>query len=342
MIECAVMKLKSRFGKCIWCTNALRPRTPDAPDAATDEHIFPARIFGAVSTPDCCKDCNNRLGDTVDIKILADERIVLAAREAGIKEHDLLSQYSGSGLDSQQRPARYTVKHGRFRLNPTFQDQGFRIGLINGTTFTPDLQNAKAKMTRLAEEDASLQLTREQISTCVNDLFEAFLAKGGKETVYCPKLKQRLQSGAGPTHITLEGDYRPYETQWAIAKILYETGIMLLPPEIFAKVGSAFDQLRRFVQTQTPGVSILSYESARSNADRCHSAEIHVCGTSLHCSVTLFGKLTWATVFTVTEQGQPANLEKFELAIRNDFPFGASKFAAVLINGQNYRPDQLC
>jgi len=33
-----------------------------------------------------------------DLKLLADERIILAARQAGIKEVELLSQYSGVGL----------------------------------------------------------------------------------------------------------------------------------------------------------------------------------------------------------------------------------------------------
>jgi hypothetical protein len=87
---------------------------------------------------------------------------------------------------------------------------------------------------------------------------------------------------------------------------------------------------------------MFSYEAAGSHSERWHSAEIRMSGSSLQCAVTLFAKPTWTTAFTVTEKGQPSNLEKFELALRNDFPYGASKSAAILINGAKCRPDELC
>ena len=111
------MMLPIRYGKCIWCIRPLNTSVADADDSATKEHIFPENIFGFVITKNCCKDCNSRLGNAVDLKLLADERIILAAREAGIKETELLSQYSGVGLDSLNRQARYTVMGTNFHCS---------------------------------------------------------------------------------------------------------------------------------------------------------------------------------------------------------------------------------
>ena len=90
-------------------------------------------------------------------------------------------------------------------------------------------------MRSLAEEDKSLQLTPPEREKCVEDLFDAILAGSGKSTVYCDKIKQRLFSESGPKYIKINGSYRRYETEWAIAKILYEIAVTLLPLDVFAK-----------------------------------------------------------------------------------------------------------
>jgi hypothetical protein len=164
----------------------------DADDSPTKEDIFPKNIFGFVITKNCCKRCNSRLGNAVDLKLPADERIILAAREAGIKEAELLPQYSGVGLDSLNRQARYTVKDGKHRFNPNFHQQGFSIGMIDGEVFPNDLQNAKAKMRSLVEADKSLHLTPEEITQYINDLFNQFIEKFGKKKFIAKKLNKGL------------------------------------------------------------------------------------------------------------------------------------------------------
>jgi hypothetical protein len=197
------MTLPTRYNKCIWCIRPLNASEINVSDSPTDEHIFPVNIFGVVITRDCCKDCNSRLGNEIDIKLLADERILLAAREAGINENELLLKYSGTGSDSKGQQVQYTVKQGKWRLEPNFHQQGFTIGLIDGKTFPKDVQNAKAKVRSLAEADRSLQLTPTEREKCVEDLFDTFLAGSGKSVVYCDKINQRLSSELGPKHIKI-------------------------------------------------------------------------------------------------------------------------------------------
>lgn len=119
------MTLPIRYNKCIWCLRPFNASVIAADDSAADEHIFPASIFGVAKMRDCCKSCNSRLGHEVDVKLLADKRIFFAAREAGIKENELLSRYSGTGLDSLNQLEQYTVKNGVWRLDPNFPQQGF-------------------------------------------------------------------------------------------------------------------------------------------------------------------------------------------------------------------------
>jgi hypothetical protein len=299
----------------------MRPLTAEAgkADSVTIEHIFPESLFGVVKTKECCATCNSSLGHKVDKRLLADERIVLAAREAGVKEGELLARFTGNGLDSLSRPAQYTVKNGQWRLEPNFHPQGFRIGMIEDRILPQDLENAKGKMYALVRADKTLLLSPEETAEHVDKLFDTFLAKSGKEAIYSDKINQGLRGIAGPTHIKLDGENKPYETEWAIAKIAYETGILLLPPGLFAKVWSALDQLKRFVLQQEVGKSVFSYEPSMT-AERWHSVNLSAGADSICFDVTLFGKATWRLAFTVLEKGVPARLDGFNLTLRNDFP----------------------
>jgi hypothetical protein len=134
----------------------------------------------------------------------------------------------------------------------------------------------------------------------------------------------------------INGCYRRYETEWAIAKILYETATTLLPLDVFAKIGSVLDQLRKFVQQQQTDRAIFNYESASSQAQRWHAANVCIVGNMVQLAVTLFGKETWKLNFGVFEKGHPATLEAFELSLRNDFPSTGNKSASVLLNGAEW------
>jgi hypothetical protein len=134
----------------------------------------------------------------------------------------------------------------------------------------------------------------------------------------------------------MNGCYRRYETEWAIAKVLYETATVLLPLDVFSKIGSALDQLRTFVQQQQADRAIFNYESASSQAQRWHTANVRIVGNIVQLAVTLFGKETWKLDFNVFEKGHTAALEPFELTLRNDFPSMCNKSASVLLNGAKW------
>jgi len=332
------MMLPTQYDKCIWCIRPLNTAVTDAADSPTKEHIFPRNIFGFIITKNCCKECNSRLGNAVDLKLLADERIILAARQAGIKEVELLSQYSGVGLDALNRQTKYTVKNGEHRFEPKFHPQGFSIGMIDGKVFPSDLQNAKGKMRRLVQMDKTLHLTSDEITKCIDDLFSQFLEKSGKGKIYCQKIKQGLNAFDGPKNVNLDGVYKPYETEWAIAKILYETAIMLFPPELFAKTLSALNSLKVFVEQQKAGVSIFSHESHMKVAQRWHEVNVSIAGNSIRFTAVLFGKEVWKLVFNVFQNELPAALEDFDLTVRNDFSNVGTNVARLSLNGKEWTP----
>mgnify|MGYP003795896589 CR=1 FL=1 len=329
------MLLQTQYGKCIWCMRPLNTAEADTDDSPTDEHIFPQSILGVVTMRDCCKCCNSWLGRAVDNMLLADERIVLAAREAGIKPDELLPRLSGSGYDSLNRPVRYTVKRGRFRLEPCFRPQGFGIGLIDGKTFPQDLQNAKAKLRSLIAADQTLQLTPSKIAKEVDTLFEDFLAKGGTAPVYSRKIRQGIRAVPGPGQINVDGTYKPRETERAIAKIAYETAVVLLTPNLFAKVWSGLEQLQALVRQGALGGTAVFAQESKGVAGRWHAANVSVHGDSLQFTVTLFGKETWKLSFNVRERAVPARLDAYEVTLRNEFPVGGAKLGKLIVNGQD-------
>lgn len=328
------MLLPARYGKCIWCTRPLDTALGEVDASPTDEHIFPQSIFGVVKTRDCCKGCNSRLGHTVDKLLLADERIFVAARDAGVATSELLSRFSGAGTDSLGRLMKYTVKGGKWRLEPRLSVEGFKIGLINGELFSQDLANAKAKMRRLVAADERLQLTSSEIDKEVDQLFQEFLSKPGRGAVYSQRIRQGIQGVRGPTHIRLDGVYDPRQTERVIAKIAYETAMCLLPPNLFAKVWSALDQLRLLVWQEEMPRLVFSHECP-SPACRCHTARVNVAGDLIRFSVTLFGKQSWLLEFGVVEKGAPASLEPLELALSSEFPPGGRATGKVLVNGHD-------
>lgn len=210
--------------------------------------------------------------------------------------------------------------------------------MVEGTILPQDCVNAKAKICVLATGDQSLQLTPAKIAKCVDDLFAVHFAKSGKEDVYCHKIKQGLSAVAGPTHIKLEGAYQPWETEWAIAKIAYETASVLLPPDLYAKVWSALDQLKAFVEQQDAKRSVFIHESLITMAQRYHEAKISVGGNSIEFSVILFGKESWNLNFSVDQKSGLATLDTFVLSLRNYFPKNEGKSAKLMLNDNELSP----
>lgn len=113
---------------------------------------------------------------------------------------------------------------------------------------------------------------------------------------------------------------------------------MLLPPELFAKVWSALNSLKAFVEQRKAGASIFRHESTKQMAQKWHEAKVSIAGDSIRFAVTLFGKETWKSSFRVLENGLPAALDDFELTVRNDFSDAEKKAARLSLNGKDWIP----
>src|SRR5688572_16509784 len=83
------MRLPIKRHFCIWCGTELRE------GVRSDEHVIPDCLGGRLLSPDVCRECNSRFGAESDWKLLHDERIYHAAREAGLSHDELLRNYEG-------------------------------------------------------------------------------------------------------------------------------------------------------------------------------------------------------------------------------------------------------
>lgn len=312
------VKILSRYEKCIWCVRQLSDIATSDRRQRSREHVFPQNIFGRIWTTDCCVRCNSDLGAQIDLKFLDDERVFTAARDAGFSAEQVLNHFEGAGKDGLDRPTRYTVRGGKWRAKPEFHDRGFRIGSINGTPTPSDLANAKRSMLARILHDDKSGISEDEARQCAEALFARFFANGCKEEVRCERTGQRLRSVPGADRIHVERNWFTHHTDWAVAKIVYEAGMTLLPESLIVQVGNAFQQLKSFVETPEER-NIFRHEQLQIPASQRHAIEMVAQGNSFDVSVSLFARETWRLHLDVWQSGQLAQMQRCALQLSDDF-----------------------
>lgn len=332
------MLIGFRHNHCIWCgkpffVTGFQRRGGDVD--RSDEHIIPANIFGRLKTNDVCTSCNSRLGSEVDDRLLNDFHIFQAGLDAGYKPEALLPSFRVCGNTPDGEPFEYCVRNGHWRLKPSFHETGFKIGAVNGSSILKDLENAKRKMLRVVREDKRLLVSASEAERFVDDLFKSFLERQGQHTIYQEHIKQGLRARPIPSKGTITKTTHPWETQWAVAKMLYEVGHTMLPEQVRRKIHSALKQLRTFLDERRPKVGVFQHRTLRHSAEPLHEIRILVRGSKLRFACRLFKREQWSLIFEVLCRDLPARLNDYEMRVLNYCNAQSGASVRVLENGRN-------
>ena len=331
------MLIAYRHNHCIWCSKpffvAGFQRRPGEV-CRSDEHIIPANVFGRLKTNDVCVDCNSRLGSEVDDRLLNDNNIFQAGLDAGYKAEQLLPTFRVCGRAPDGEPFEYLVKNGRWKLKPSFNENGFKIGAVNGASTSEDLENAKRKMERVVSGDKRLKISSSEAKQFVEELFRKFLEKQGEYETYKKEIKQGLRARPIPSKGAVTKTTHPWETQWAIAKILFEVGHTILPGQLCRKIRPALQQLRIFLNERKSKTEIFTHETLGHPADQKHEVQITVCGAELRFYCRLFKREQWSASFDVLRHNVPARLNNYELFVTNYCKAHTAGTVQLLENGR--------
>lgn len=326
-----------RHNQCLWCGKPFHVagfHRRDGEVERSDEHIIPANIFGRLKTNDVCVGCNSRLGSEVDDRLLDDFYMFQAGLDAGYKPEELLPSFRVCGTTPDGEPFEYRVKDGRWKLKPSFHEEGFKIGAINGSSTPEDLENAKCKMLRLVREDRRLNVSAAEAERFIDELFKTFLERQGQHAVYQKQIKQGLRGRPIPSKGTITKTTHPWETQWAIAKIIYEVSDTMLPSRLRRIIHSALQQMRIFLSKRELRKGIFQHRTLKRRAEPRHLIQIVMRGSKLRFVCRLFGREQWSLSFAVLRLGAPAQLDGYELRIVNHCKPKHRASVEVFENGQ--------
>ena len=330
------MLIPPRYNRCIWCRHSFalagfKERPGEVRRSL--EHVIPASLFGHLLTQDVCNNCNSSLGSDVDSRLLNDGGVFTAGLAAGFKANELLKDFRVAGQTPEGEPFEYRVKDGKWRLEPEFTPSGFKIGAVEGLCVSCDLENAKRKMLKIVMANASLGLSDRDAKRWVDDLFQEFVEKKAECEVYRAAIRQRLRRRPIRARGNVSFVTNPWETQWCVAKVAYESGAVLLPEKLRRIAHSALEQLRGFVEVQRPMRGMFRHKTLKVQARPSHKIDIRAHGSSLEFRVRLFGREQWTLGFEVLRRGVPAELEDYHLEVGNECIAPHRQAVSVIENG---------
>ena len=300
------MKLPSVHTDCIWCGRRLVHSSylvdcdeNFGPRPRSDEHIIPRAVFGKIITTDLCKCCNSDFGAIFDHTLTKDQKIVEAAKRVGVNETDLWSRFEGVQQSSRGREIKIAYSKGVFRPKAQLQAlDKLSVPIINGRVSENDLKHFGARLTEKVRKKRS-DLTTKQIRACVESLWEK-MRQDPTRTHHDSIIGETVEPTQLGTQLIYTRETKPWETQWCMAKIVFELSQTLWPKNYRAYFRLFFDQWRSFLEKQacTPdrkqGIGIFVCEDLPpETAANEHVIEGIVSATEMNWSLTFFGTARW-------------------------------------------------
>jgi len=136
------------------------------------------------------------------------------------------------------------------------------------------LERDKKAQATIERNIAALGLTEKAVRDWVDILFQQFLLKSGEHATY----SKEIQQGVRARSIRARGEMRmtthPWQTQWCIAKILYETVRVFFPDSLIRKLHGALSQLCEFLQEKKESRGIFLHKTLGVNAEPRHDSPV--------------------------------------------------------------------
>jgi len=313
------MVLPSTNENCIWCGRRLVHRSYQAdceagfgPRPRSDEHIIPQMVFGKVITTDLCRCCNSRFGAVCDHALANDQRIVDAAQRVGISAKELWSHFDGVQHTPDGKPVRTVVKDGVFKPQSELKSlNALAIASTNGQVCERALTHLRARLVTKVRAKA-LGLPEERIVAEVDALLTQVRDSPG-EVHYNPVIGEGFRSSPLDSRVVVTRETRPWETDWALAKIVYELSRTVVAHEFQAYFREPIAIVRRFLERLDcsadgkQGTGIFAFtELPSAQPAKCHTIEGRVSSHLFEWQLTFFGTARWSFRVDVTPIRSPA------------------------------------
>lgn len=301
------MLIPSVNNDCIWCgkrlikRGSLLDRTVNfGPRPRSEEHIIPESIFGKILTFDLCKVCNDEFGASCDSAIIEDYFIINAAKKAGFSERDFWNRLTGTQELPSGRKVKVALRKGEFQPLAELSDPNkLSIPIVNGALSERHVRDFKSQLSKKVRSKKP-ELSEEQIRKGIDSLVD-MMKKEPTATHHEPLIGETMKPSQLGSHVTYVKEAREWETQWCLAKIIFELSQTLWPADYRKYFGEALEAWRRFItarqgnEERTQGVGILDrYDLPNELPTRQHLIEGFICPTGFAWNLTFFGTARWS------------------------------------------------
>lgn len=313
------MVLASTNENCVWCGRRLVHRSYQVdcedgfgPRPRSDEHILPQMVFGKVITTDLCRCCNSYFGAVCDHALANDQRIVEAAQRVGISAKDLWLHFDGVQHTPDGKPVRTVIRDGVFKPQSALKSlDALAIASTNGQICERDLPHLRARLITKVGAKA-LGLTEERIVAEVDALLTQLRDSPG-EVHYNAVIGEGFRSSPLDSRVVVTRETRPWETDWALAKIVYELSRTVVAHEFQAYFREVIATVRRFLEQRDcsadgkQGTGIFAFrELPSAQPAECHTIEGRFNSHVFEWHLTFFGTAQWSFRVDVKPIRSPA------------------------------------
>jgi hypothetical protein len=230
----------------------------------------------------------------------------------GISAKELWSHFDGVQHTPDGKPVRTVVRDGVFKPQSELKSlNALAIASTNGQVCERDLPHLRARLITKVRAKA-LGLPEERIASEVDALLTQ-LSDAPGEVHYNPVIGEGFRSSPLDSRVVVTRETLPWETDWALAKIVYELSRTVVSKDFQTYFREPIAVVRRFLERREcsadgkQGTGIFAFtELPSTQAAKCHMIEGQISSRVFEWNLTFFGTARWSFRVDVTPIRAPA------------------------------------
>lgn len=330
------MRILDKRTSCVWCGRRLVHESYEpcrnvnfGPVPRSREHIIPESLFGRIVTYDLCKLCNGMFGGICDFALLDDGRIVEAAQKAGFEFKDIKPSYTVTRETPTGKKVKTSFKEGVLhQCRQKFDDGTFIIPFTDGKISDRDFEAAVQMLTKKVLAKGRPGLADRNVVALLARQFWERIRKAPNRLHTDLTLGESFGLTQLPSRGIVQGETNPWETDWCLAKSVFEFSSLLWPREYLQYCGPVLAEIRDFLANRHhdpvagTGTGIFAFTDLQSMPVKQHEATCLLRPDYLSWELTYFGTASWKYErhFGPGPSGKVPPMS-YEIRIKN--PFGA-------------------
>jgi len=325
------MLLPERKNECLWCGHRLIDSEPEPWRTCvkrSEEHIIPKSAYGRIVTYELCNTCNSEFSKVCDHALVSDARFVRAAGKAGIGLEKFLMRFDGTQQTESGCAVKVCYREGNPKIQPQLRPStNLFMPLDDWTKRRNEIRGSLIAKVR----KKSLPLNDHEIEAKVDALLQQ-VVENPLGTHYCNTLREgfRLDATRGP--ITVTRDQIPWETEWCLAKIVFELSCLAWPHDYQIYGHPVIQQFRNFLEKRThnptagSGIGIFQFVELQATPAPQHTVSCTFTPTHVEWHLTFFGTAQWTWEADLAPMRPPPSNE-FNLLLTNPIAGAAATIA---------------